>query len=324
MNDIMTWRERLIIYLKGMAMGTADIIPGVSGGTMAFILGIYERLLAAIRAVNWTWFSKVRRFKWAEATALLDIWFLIPLIAGIISAFIVFTRVIPLPLWLNTHPELVYGLFFGLIAGSVWVLLTGLQRDTQNDKANSLFTPKSGALLAVGIIIGLLVVNLVPADTPDASWFYFICGMVAISAMLLPGISGSFILLILGKYAAVLEAISEFNLHILFPFAFGCGVGLMGFARIIGYCIGRWPHAMVKLICGLLIGTLYAIWPFQERVFVTVSGKQKLLESTPIWPMQWQQEEWLAVGLMLLGVALVIAMARWAATHESSQAAPLA
>jgi len=81
---------------------------------------------------------------------------------------------------------------------------------------------------------------------------------------------------------------------------------------------------MVKLICGLLIGTLYAIWPFQERVFVTVSGKQKLLESTPIWPMQWQQEEWLAVGLMLLGVALVIAMARWAATHESSQAAPLA
>lgn len=298
-------KEKIRFFLTGLAMGTADIIPGVSGGTMAFILGVYERLIAVIRSVNWGWWQKIMSFKWAEVIADFDLKFVIPLVAGIITAVIVMTKVIGLPDLLRTHPEPVYGLFFGLIAGSIWLLL-------QRVGAKHLGKGAMPWLFAGGVVFGFLVVTLTPTDTPDASWFYFICGMVAISAMLLPGVSGSFILLILGKYADVLDAISSFNINILFPFAFGCGIGLGLFARVVGGLLNRFHDQTVITICGILTGTLYGIWPFQDRVYALVREKERLISTTPIMPQNLGGEELLSLGLILVGIIAVMTMGRLA------------
>lgn len=291
----------LVTFLKGMAMGTADIIPGVSGGTMAFIMGIYERLLAVIRSVNPDMARAVLQRRWRDAVHPLQLIFAVPLGLGIVCAVIVMTKVIQLPALLYSHPEPVYGLFFGLIAGSIIVLLKDYVQG---------FSLRDTLEIVAGIVVGWVIVTLTPTHTPDAGWFYFVCGALAISAMLVPGISGSFILLILGKYAAVLDAISRFDLEILLPFAAGCVVGMMLFARIIGYFLSNFHRQTILVISGVLIGTLYAVWPFQERIYASVHGKTVLMSATPHWPEGISSSEsLLAIGLMAAGVVVVWALA---------------
>ena len=188
-------------------MGAADVVPGVSGGTMALILGIYRDLIDAIKSFDLNWAQSVIRFDVKRAIGLPHFHFLVPLLIGILSAVLFFTRVISIPKLLETSPELIYGFFLGLIVGSIVVLF----RDLKVWSVNLL-----GALMA-GVVFGYLVVTLVPAETPSASWFIFLSGAIAICAMVLPGISGSFILLILGKYAHVLDGIGHFKLNIIVP-----------------------------------------------------------------------------------------------------------
>ncbi|MFC1720474.1 DUF368 domain-containing protein, partial [Pseudomonadota bacterium] len=185
-----------VYALKGFCMGSADIIPGVSGGTMALILGIYERLLSAIRSFDRAWLENLSRLRFAEALKGNDLMFLLPLVSGIALALIFFTRVVPLPQLIITHPELIYGLFFGLILASIVILFGEVEK----------YGLVEIIITIVGVLMGFAIVNLVPVETPTAAWFIFLCGFVAISAMLLPGISGSFILLILGKYAYIINA----------------------------------------------------------------------------------------------------------------------
>ncbi len=289
-------------------MGTADIIPGVSGGTMAFILGIYERLLAVIRAADTT---AVRELCTGRIGALWQRFqprFAIPLLLGIIGAVVVMTKVIRLPALLHNHPEPVYGLFFGLIAGSILVLF--------RDYIDRL-RPRDGLVVLAGVAFGLFIVTLTPTQTPDAPWFFALCGALAISAMLMPGVSGSFILLILGKYAAVLEAIASLNGSVLAPFMLGCAVGLLSFARLVGYLLQRFHRHTILVISGVLVGTLYAIWPFQLREYALVQGKERLLASSPVWPQTLSTDTALALGLMVLGTVAVWALAAAAARKQA-------
>jgi putative membrane protein len=305
----MPWAESLAMGLfsaqtpplvaKGLCMGSADIIPGVSGGTMAYILGIYQRLLEAITIFNPRWFRHLASFQLKRAISEIPFLFLAPLGFGILLAVWIFTKMIPLPYFVHHHPEPVYGLFFGLVAGSVVLLVR------QHARLNL----KHGLTIAAGIALGISIVSLVPANTPDATWFIFLCGALAISAMLLPGISGSFILLILGKYALILAAIGDVNLRILIPFALGCGVGLLAFAHSLKWLMTRHPVTMNLLITGLLIGTLRAVWPFQERTYAEVNGKEKLITSIPFWP---ESAAWISLAgvLMLAGFAIIFALDR--------------
>ncbi len=290
---------------KGVCMGTADIIPGVSGGTMAYILGIYERLLGSITVFNRDWFRNLARLKIRESLAEIPFLFLAPLGFGILLAVWIFTKMIPLPYFVQHPPEPVYGLFFGLVGGSVVLLLRRHARPRVAD----------GAMIAAGIAIGVVIVSLVPASTPDAAWFIFLSGMLAISAMLLPGISGSFILLILGKYALVLGAIGDLDLRVLVPFALGCGTGLLAFAHGLKWLLSRYNHAMHLVITGLLIGTLRAVWPFQERTYAVVRDKERLVASEPFWPAA---DAWLGPAglMMLLGFAIIYALARVSREHR--------
>ncbi|MDX1673144.1 MAG: DUF368 domain-containing protein, partial [Balneolaceae bacterium] len=213
-------------------MGSADIVPGVSGGTMALILGIYSRLVHAIKSFDSRFVKKVLTLKWSDAVRLVHWKFLLPLLSGILGAVLFFTKVVPLQVYMFTDPELIYGLFFGLIVGSIVILVKVIDHFGW---AHALF-------LAGGALIGFWVVTLVPTDTSESSLFVFLSGAIAICAMILPGISGSYILLILGKYDYILTQIGKMGtadtiegLLILIPFLLGAVFGLAVFSRLLSW-----------------------------------------------------------------------------------------
>lgn len=288
--------------LKGFCMGSADVVPGVSGGTMALILGIYERLLKAIRSFDRNWLRDLAMFRFSSALARNDLAFLLPLGLGIALAIVFFTRVVPLPLLIVTHPEIVYGLFFGLISASVLVLM----KEVQDYGVADIFTT------LLGVALGFAIVNLVPVQTPTSAWFIFLCGFVAISAMLLPGISGSFILLILGKYAYIIDALGRFDLWVILAFGAGALTGLVVFSRAIVWLLDRFHRLTLLVIKGILIGSLWIIWPFQERVFVNVGGKSRVLESHPVWPEAIDSTVLAAMAVLVAGFVFVMVVDRLA------------
>jgi len=288
-------------------MGAADVVPGVSGGTIAFITGIYERLLRAIQSFNTQLLKLLMNGEFRQACAHTDLMFLIPLALGILSALMFFTRVVPLPELIVTHPELVYGLFFGLILASIVVLMLQTR----------VFSGSNSLWLILGTLIGLALVNLVPVQTPTAVWFIFVCGALAISAMILPGISGSFILLILQKYSYIFSAIGRVDLTVLLPFALGIVCGLMLFSRALNWLLGHFHHQCLATIIGILVGSLWMIWPFQQRLFIVVAGHRKLLGSSPIWPAQLDQTVLFSVALAVAGVLLVAAVHKLARRHSA-------
>lgn len=303
-------KETVIIAAKGFCMGTADVIPGVSGGTMAFILGIYPRLLAAINSFDLVWLRLVMRFDVKGALTHPHFGLLLPLGTGIFAALLFFTRIVPLPGYLVTHPELVYGLFFGLIVGSVVVLLKHIPQWSQTRWVQ----------LTAGVLIGLLVVNLVPTTTPDAAWFIFLSGALAITAMILPGISGSFILLILGKYAYIFDALGHFRFTVIIPFALGAATGLALFSRFLEWLLRVYRQGTIVVITGILVGSLWLIWPFQNRVYLEVSGKQRFLGSTPKLPDDLNSTVLLSVLLMVAGFVVVLAIDRLSQAREDDKA----
>ena len=277
-------------------MGTADVIPGVSGGTVAFILGIYATLIESIKSFDTRWLTYLFKGEWRRVVSYPRFDFLLPLVIGIFAALMFFTRIIPLPTYIHTHPVLIYGLFFGLIVGSIIVLTRQLG---QSDRRSWLF-------ISAGILLGFLLVTLVPVTTPETSWFVFISGMLAISAMLLPGISGSFILLILRKYAYIFEAIGRLDFTVLIPFMLGTLCGLIAFSRILSWLLHHFFRPCMQMICGILIGSLWVIWPFQRRVYETIGSKPQLVHTTPYWPNQLDDTVMGSLGLILLGLIIVL------------------
>ena len=282
--------------MKGFCMGSADIVPGVSGGTMAFVLGIYTDLMDAIKSFDLVWLRALTRLEWRVIVQRPRYGFLIPLLAGIFMALMFFTRVVPVPALLISEPELVYGLFFGLIAGSIVVLLMELPR----------FSLRDLVIVASGIAVGHLMFNLVPVQTPDSAWFVFLCGVAGVAAMLLPGISGSFVLLILNKYAYILGALAEFRFSVLLPFAMGLGVGAVTFSRVLSLLLHRHYRPTVQFITGMLIASLLVIWPFQAREFAVVNGKRLLIHSTPIIPHPGDPGVLVSFLLTLAGLVAVL------------------
>ena len=294
------FRHSLGHAARGFCMGCADIIPGVSGGTMALILGIYERLLKAIRSFDIRWLKSVVQFRWREALLRNDALFLLPLVIGILSAIGFFTRIIPLPYFVEERPDIIYGLFFGLILASVIILMRQVERYRAIDIV----------IAALGVLLGFFIVTLVPVETPTALWFIYMCGFIAISAMLLPGISGSFILLILGKYAYILAALGNVDLAVILTFIAGAFTGLVVFSRAIVWLLDRFNRQTLLIIKGILIGSLWVIWPFQEQVFHGAGDEQRLIGSTPVWPAQWSFSVGLSLALMVAGFLAVLYLDR--------------
>ena len=291
----LTLKDAALGLARGFCMGTADVVPGVSGGTMAFILGIYRRLIEAVRAFDTALVRLLLAGRFRRAGAHMDLALIVPLGLGIFAALMFFTRVVPLPRLIASHPELVYGLFFGLIVASVVVLFRSL---------DGVRTMEWAAVFA-GAAVGFGIVNLVPVSTTDASWFVALSGALAISAMLLPGLSGAFILLILGKYAYVLDGIGRLDPGVLVPFGIGVVAGLIAFSRLLAWLLRERYRVTLLAICGLLIGSLWVVWPFQVRRFEFVRGEQRLVSSDPVWPDTADVATLGAFALMAAGIALV-------------------
>ena len=277
-------------------MGAADVVPGVSGGTVAFILGIYERLVNAIKSFDLEWLKGIIKFDTKIILYRPDFALIIPLVTGIILALLFFTRVVPLPVLIQTHPEPVYALFFGLIAGSIFILFSHFDKLVIGDYFYTL----------AGVAVGLVVFNLVPVNTPEASWFIFLSGALAICAMVLPGISGSFILLILKKYDYIFNAIGHFDFTVLVPFGLGVITGLALFVRFLSWVLKNFYRATIMVINGLLIASLWVIWPFQVRTYEIIRDKKYLIGSTPSFPTELTTDVFVALLLTLVGIVVVI------------------
>lgn len=269
-----SWREFPFLLIKGFLMGSADIVPGVSGGTMALIVGIYSRLINAIRSFDFEFIKRLFTFKIKAAARDVDWKFLVMLLFGIGCAVLFFTRVVPLQVYMFTDPEIVFGLFFGLILGSIFIL----------SKAIDGFNWLHALMILVGVGIGFWVVTLVPTETPDNPFFVFLSGSIAICAMILPGISGSYILLILRKYDFILSQVSKLGtaetvngLLALLPFVLGAIFGIVIFSRILSWLLDRYESQTLAVLIGFLIGSLYVIWPYQNRSYTQIIVKQKVV-----------------------------------------------
>lgn len=223
-------KQYLILIAKGFCMGAADIVPGVSGGTMAFILGIYQELIDAIVTLRWK--------------------FLLLLGTGVLSAVLVLS--IPLEYALLSQPALVWSFFFGLVVASVVVVF----------KRVTAWTPTLVVATIFGALCAYIFVGLVPVDTPETPWFLILCGAVAISAMILPGISGSFLLVLLGKYEFILSAINTRDVLPIIYIGIGAVIGIVVFARVLKWVFARFHDITVAVLIGLMIGSLRKIWPF--------------------------------------------------------------
>ncbi len=293
-------KERAILVVKGFCIGTADIIPGVSGGTMAFILGIYREFIAAIKSFDLAALMALFRLDFREAAARPHFGFIVPLLIGIIAALLFFIRIVELPQLLLVYPEQIYGLFFGLIAGSILVLL----RDLDGIGGKEIIAVIAGA------VSGYIVFNMVPVQTPEAGWFIFVAGVLAICAMMLPGISGSFVLLILNKYVYIFTAIGYFKVSVLLPFAGGALAGLVFFSRLLSFILDRWYRVTVVFITGLLLASLTVIWPFQERVYKTIGGNTLLVDTHPVFPADLSGPVLISCILIICGITVVLGIRR--------------
>ena len=279
--------------LKGMGMGAADVVPGVSGGTIAFIVGIYDELINSIKSINLESLKLFFSGKWATFWKKINGNFLFFLLAGIgISVF----SLAKLITWLLINqPILVWSFFFGLVLASTWFV----SKDIKEWKSW-----KTWVAFVIGAVVAFYITVATPAETPSNLLFIFLCGAIAICAMILPGISGSFILVLLGKYFFIMDAVKTLDVVVIAVFGVGACIGITSFSRILSYALAHFRNITLAVLTGFMLGSLNKVWPWKEVVetFVDSHGEVKPLIETNILPNAHVPE---AVVLMVVGFFLV-------------------
>jgi len=270
-------REYIFLFLKGIAMGAADVVPGVSGGTIAFISGIYERLLNAIRSVNGIALKLLFVGRIKELWQHIDGTFLAVLFAGVGTSIIGLSKLI-LYLLAN-HPEILWSFFFGLIIASALLVSKSVKQ----------WNAAVIVALIIGAGIAYWVTIAVPVETSNELWFIFLSGAIAICAMILPGISGSFILLLLSKYEYIIRSLTELNFKVIIAFALGCITGLVSFSRVLHWLLKRYHDLAVALLMGFMLGSLNKVWPWKQVIeyYTDRHGNLKPIIETNVLPTQY-------------------------------------
>lgn len=267
----------VLLFFKGIAMGSADVVPGVSGGTIAFITGIYEELLNAIKSIDLKALTLLKKFEIKALWQHVNGNFLVVLFAGIATSVLSLAKLITY--FLENYPIQVWSFFFGLIIISALIILREIKKWS------------FGVVLAMllGVAIAYFITATTPAETPDSPWFMFIAGAVAICAMILPGISGSFILLLFGKYEYVISALKDFRIADLIFLALGCVVGILSFARLVSWLFNKFHNLTVGLLSGFMIGSLNKVWPWKDTLetYVDRHGEIKPLFQVNILPTDY-------------------------------------
>lgn len=278
-----------LLLLKGMGMGAADVVPGVSGGTIAFIVGIYEELIDSIKSINGATLKLLFTGKIAAFWKAINANFLIALVAGIGISIFSLAKIIT---WLLvTHPILVWSFFFGLVMASTWFVSKDIKQ----------WNWKSILCFIIGAVIAFYITVATPAETPTNLFFIFLCGAIAICAMILPGISGSFILVLLGKYFYIMEAVKTLNIPVMLVFICGAALGITSFSRVLSFALRRFHDITIAVLAGFMLGSLNKVWPWKE-ISETVSDNHTVVVESNILPNELIGE---AVGLMIFGFAIV-------------------
>ena len=247
----MSLNNRSILFLKGMAMGISDLIPGISGGTIALLLGIYKDFISSLKSINYKSFIYLVRLDFKKLNNQLNLCFLLPVFFGILSSIFIFSSLISF--LLLDYKVLLFSFFFGLIFFSSIRLISSLKPTSTLD----FFT------VFVGLVIGLSFFFVSSLSTSNSIFSIFLAGFIAISAMLLPGISGSYILLILGKYEFMLDSISSFNWINILIFSLAAITGILSFSKMIHYLLKNYYRSTIFFLSGLMMGALNKVWPWQ-------------------------------------------------------------
>ncbi|MCC5935672.1 MAG: DUF368 domain-containing protein [Lunatimonas sp.] len=307
--------DKLLLFLKGMAMGGADIVPGVSGGSIALVTKIYEKLLDSIRSIDMEAIYLLKSLEIRAFWKHVNGGFLLTLVLGILTSIFTLSRAITF--LMENHAIPLWSFFCGLILISAIVILRDIRKW-------NLF-----AIVAIplGTAIAYFITEIPPVATPETIWFTFLSGSIAICAMILPGISGSFILLILGQYEQILRAVNEKDILTLGVFAVGCIVGILSFSRLISWLLKRFHAITLAFLSGFMLGSINKIWPWKEVLSyrLSSSGEQKPFLTKNIWPHHYQLatgEEahfLLAILAFLVGVVLVVGIERLAAYTKTSE-----
>ena len=250
----MNFSRYIVLALKGCAMGMADVVPGVSGGTIAFISGIYEELLDSIRSVNTTALKLLLKLRLGEFWRHVNGSFLLPVLLGIAIAIFSLARL--MTYLLTYHPIAIWSFFFGLIIASS--VLVARQIGHWNWRVVLAF--------AVGAVAAWWITVATPAETPNDWWFVMLSGAIAICAMILPGISGAFILLLLGKYQYIMQAVGDFNIPVIAVFVIGAVAGIISFSHLLSWLLKHLHDITVAVLMGFMVGSLNKVWPWKETV----------------------------------------------------------
>jgi len=282
-------------------MGSANVVPGVSGGTMALLLGIYEELINAIRSLNLNFLRLMSALKIREAISSVSWPFLLPVGVGVLLATVSLAKALS---WLlDTYPVIVWSFFFGLILSSVFAVSRVVKG----------WNMPTFIAIGLGAVMAYFLFGLMPGATPDAPWFIFLSGFLAICAMILPGISGAYILVLLGKYHYILEAINNKDLGVLLILIAGALVGLLSFVRVIGWLLRRYHDLTMAILIGLMLGSLRRIWPWKETLttFLDSHGKEVSAFQINTLPPSFNIEVGLALLFMFLGFLVVFSLSLW-------------
>ena len=246
--------KNLVVALKGFAMGAANVIPGVSGGTIALLTGIFNELIESLNALmsvsSWRLLLKGRFSEfWKAIHGTFLLWLGIGIVLSVFSLAKLMVYV------LSHHPVQTWAFFFGLIIVSAFFLLSDIKDWKWSDVL----------WLVLGIVLGAVICLLSPTETTSDLWFIALCGAIAVCTMILPGISGSFILVLLGKYEYIMKAVSELNIPVLLVFTVGCVIGIVAFSKILHWLIGKYEKPTLLVLIGFTLGALVKVWPWADK-----------------------------------------------------------
>ena len=304
-------REYIAHFLKGFAMGVANVIPGVSGGTIALLTGIFERLINALKSFDVEAVRLLLKFKFKEFARHVDFGFLVAVFLGVGVSIISVAKL--LEFLFQSYPVYVWSFFFGLILVSVWFVGKSIGKID----VPAVISFVAGAVVA----FGLSVMN--PATENTAFWYLIICGAVAICSMILPGLSGSFVLILMGNYQLIMiYAVSHFDMGIIIPVGIGVVVGLLAFSHFLSWLLSRYARQTMAVLTGFIFGSLGTIWPWKNPVYLMQDGAEVLKNGKPIiqsyqmyFPQEFSVEVVVAILLMIAGMA-----ALWALERSSEKA----
>lgn len=289
-------------------MGAADVVPGVSGGTVAFISGIYKELIDSISNLNLGLLStlKMSGFKafWQQANAN----FLVAIFVGVLISAL---SVMNLMHYLLEHfPVQVWSFFFGLVAASIIFIGKQIKK----------WTPLQFFLFFISAVGAYSISQINVIGSSDSLPYLFLCGAVAICAMILPGISGSFILVLMGGYSTISSAVHNKDFLKLFVFFMGCLVGLLSFSRLLKWLFSRYENATLVILTGFILGSLNKIWPWKNTLLSsTINGKEHIVKEASVLPKHYQgdPEIFIAIFLMISGFALILLMEKIAPKEDA-------